>query len=245
MRGASCRTTSAFLLTMGLVLPVACGGHNSKGTQGTQGTQDTQGAKTRKPSTKPTCQLLYKRNTQCRTMPITAVIMTRELFVQQCRTKGAPQYEVACSTRSDCTVFKSCTLGKRLKRGDWNAVEDFCQRPHFQSLDGCKGVPAKATRWLHADITRKRDAGQVQDARCWDLKRFAKKVGAPQHQAAELLCREVALTRIIVRIRNELKKGKQSKHVPWFCQKTNRARFHQPSTAYVKKLRAELEAFCQ
>ena len=235
MRAANIGMSGGALLVIGVLLPVACGGHDTKGTQGT---------KPLEPRSKPSCRLLYKRNTKCGTMPITAVFLTEAVFVRQCRTDEASRFETACSTQSDCAAFKSCTIGRKISKGDWSSVEDLCHRPEFTSLSGCKGFPAKATDWLFADIARKRDAGQVSRARCWDLKRFAKKVGVAQHKAAEILCREIDLTRIIVKVRRELVKARQSKYVPWFCHKANIARFSQPNTNYVKKLRAELAAIC-
>jgi hypothetical protein len=210
-------------------------------------------------SSKPSCKLLYKRYKDCKKMPL-----TEEAFVSMCeklKDKGSTKAEIKCSAKSDCDAFKKCVKAadkaRRVERrkkswtkamekaakGDYGRAMSFCNmwKDELEGdlKDKCKVLPVKATAALMKDIAAKRDAGKVsyKEVKCYDLKRYAKKAGAPALKKADTLCKEIALARDVNRVKESVAKAlkKPSPFMPYQCNEKNLVKYGKLGTPYAKK----------
>ncbi len=219
-------------------------------------------------SDKPSCKLLYKRYKKCDKMPLTEANYLN--YCKKAKQRIRIREEIKCSAQADCTKFKACLKQarktarrarmkkrwdeamERMKKGSYARAVLFCdiwkESLTDEMKNTCATLPAKATAALMKDIAAKRDKGQVgyKDVKCWDLKRYAKKVGAAKLAEANTLCKEVEIARDLKKVRAEVDKQlkRARPFLPYYCKLSRVEAVRKLGTPYAKKTNEEMVKLC-
>lgn len=224
-------------------------------------------------SSKPSCELLYKRQKKC-AKGKKKDKLDKDVFMVFCKKlKDKPSFkaQIACSKHSDCDKFRACVeksrkaqrlerlkkrwakVKKEMDAGKYTSAEVFCS-VWKKDLEGemkavCKDLPVKAFDALYKDITAKRDKGQVdyKSTNCYRLKSYAKKAGGDRVKKADALCAEVKAVRRFQQVKKSVDKRMaklKSAFLPYGCAAKDIKKVAGIGTPFAKKLTAKFVDLC-